>query len=75
MPTIEVSGTYSPRHNTLKDVVADMLRYDEGEIVEVLEDEPHERLPSTNRFKILVDCVHYTPERWKSYMLRTKEVE
>ncbi len=71
---IQVMGLYSPRHGSLLGIMADMLRYDDGEIVEVLHDAPvlgqHH-----HRFTVKVKVKTYSPERWVTFGLQTKELK
>ena len=76
---IIVSGLYSPRHSSIDRELADMLRYDEGEVVEVLKDKDvllRRRIAShsisgIHHFRVLVECKQYTPNRWDSFGLLT----
>lgn len=50
--------------------VADMLRYDDGEITK-LEVEPSGQGWS---YTAHITCEHYTKERWDSFMIKTAKV-
>ncbi len=65
---MQVRGWVS-RRETPADAMKDMLRYDEGTIESV------ESVPGGHTFIAVVRCKAYTPERWESFMLRTKLIE
>lgn len=49
--------------------IADMLRYDNGEVF-VLDIKPEKR-----EYTAIIRCKGYTKARWDSFSIRTKEVE
>lgn len=68
---VKISGVYSPFHGSIKGQIADMLRYDGGKLVEVTKDEPVEGLRTNHRYEAIVELSSYTPERWRSFGIRS----
>jgi hypothetical protein len=66
MPRLEVKGIYSQKFSSPEKTLKEMLRFDEGEI---------ESVESENEtFTAIVLVRKYTPDRWKSFGLKTKRV-
>ncbi len=72
MYILKISGMYS-RAETPEATMADMLRYDDGEMISY-EDIPIEGLRGTRRFTALVHSNRFTPGRWRSFMLKAEHL-
>lgn len=70
--TVEVTGDYAYMHTTPKATMAGMLRYNGGRLEEIISDEPMEDIKSRRKFRAIVVLGEYTPERWKSFGLKTR---
>ena len=71
MNILKVSGVYSFRDATPEKTMADMLRYDDGEMVN-FEEHPIEGIRASKRFIAEVHTNHFTPERWRSFGLKAE---
>jgi len=74
---LEVSGLCStdPRfHFPPEEVIEDMLRYDNGRLEEVTSIESIEGSKARQRFTAIVVSKYYTPDRWRSFGIRTRVI-
>lgn len=69
MNILKVTGIYSFRNDTPEAAMADMLRYDDGEMVS-FEEQPVEGIRSQKHFVAEVHTNNFTPERWSSFGLK-----
>jgi hypothetical protein len=68
MYILKITGTYSFRDKSPEATIADMLRYDDGELVNW---KPVEGPGRANlRFEAEVHSNSFTPERWRSFLLK-----
>lgn len=66
MPRIEVKGTIHSRRDKPISQMEPMLKYDEGTV---------ERIDiEGNKYIAIVISKDYTPERWKSFGLKTRKI-
>ena len=69
MYILKVTGTYSILDRTPEATMADMLRYDDGEMTD-FSTSPISGHRARASFEAEVHTNHFTPERWKSFDLR-----
>ncbi len=69
MNILSISGTYWKGDASPEASIADMLRYDDGELISwTAQDIPD--LKASKRFNAEVHTNSFTPERWKSFGLK-----
>jgi len=71
MNVIRVTGTYGFRDSSPEATMADMLRYDDGEMIS-FETFPIEGIRATKKFVAEVHANDFTPQRWSSFGLRAQ---
>lgn len=71
---VRVRGTM-PVGGDVLEVIADMLRYDAGDVAGEVEVEGDNPMRTIDRFTVVVHLAQFTPERWASFMLRAVLIE
>ena len=69
MYILRVSGMYWTGDTSPESTIADMLRYDDGELINWISREI-EGLRTRKHFVAEVHTNHFTPDRWKSFGLK-----
>ncbi len=69
MNILSVSGTYWTGDTSPEATIADMLRYDDGELISWTAQDI-EGLRTQKRFTAEVHTNHFTPDRWGSFGLK-----